>query len=264
MLASGGFSAAQLKYFAAVFMVIDHLGYFFGSTGYFPVWFRWIGRLSAPIFIFLLIESYSYTKNKEKLILRIYIANVLMGVIKTLLSSLITGGNGPRIDPNIFATYFLSLVLIRGAELIRSNENVTRKKGFFLLVSVLLVSIAGSFLPEAFLQSDPGQILLSFFPMIQHAEGSSFVLIIAFIFYLFREQPFLRNALYLSFNALLFLLALPYGVESLFSENYLWMAAFSVFFFYFYNKKRGHAPKWFFYIFYPTHIFLFYLIYLFL
>jgi len=44
----------SLKILALVFMVIDHIGLFFPDA---PIWFRYIGRMSAPIFIFCMVTG---------------------------------------------------------------------------------------------------------------------------------------------------------------------------------------------------------------
>ena len=50
-----------IKLLAAVLMVIDHIGMFF-----FPQaeWLRWIGRISLPLFAYMLAEGCRYTRNK--------------------------------------------------------------------------------------------------------------------------------------------------------------------------------------------------------
>ena len=50
----------QLKCIAALLMALDHLRAFFLSL---PLWFRYLGRLSAPIFFFLTVEGFFHTRN---------------------------------------------------------------------------------------------------------------------------------------------------------------------------------------------------------
>lgn len=52
-----------IKFLAAALMVIDHVGLLFFPT--LPI-FRWIGRLSLPLFAFAVSEGCRYTKNKTK------------------------------------------------------------------------------------------------------------------------------------------------------------------------------------------------------
>ena len=57
------FNSNTLKLIAAVSMLIDHMGLLL-----FPhiVWLRYIGRLAMPIFAFAIAEGCRYTKNKAK------------------------------------------------------------------------------------------------------------------------------------------------------------------------------------------------------
>lgn len=57
------FNANAIKFLAAALMVVDHVGLLFFPTS--PI-FRWIGRLSLPLFAFAVSEGCRYTKNKVK------------------------------------------------------------------------------------------------------------------------------------------------------------------------------------------------------
>ena len=48
----------QLKFLALLFMLIDHIHYFFEFTGAIPEVFFIIGRLSAYLFLFCMIEGF--------------------------------------------------------------------------------------------------------------------------------------------------------------------------------------------------------------
>jgi len=79
-------------------MVFDHISEFIANT---PVFFRWIGRLSAPIFFFCSAYSFDYTKSKKKYLIRLYLSGLFMSIIDYIL----------EIDNNIFRTIF-SMCLI--------------------------------------------------------------------------------------------------------------------------------------------------------
>ena len=56
-------NANAIKFLAAAIMVIDHVGLlFFPQTAI----FRYIGRVSMPLFAFAVSEGCRYTKNKTK------------------------------------------------------------------------------------------------------------------------------------------------------------------------------------------------------
>ncbi|MDD2375865.1 MAG: TraX family protein [Clostridia bacterium] len=74
----------QLKIIAIITMIIDHIGYYFSFilTDYMYITFRIIGRISMPIFVFLIIQGYFHTKNFKKYIFRIFtLAVVTQGLL---------------------------------------------------------------------------------------------------------------------------------------------------------------------------------------
>ncbi len=61
---------STLKLLAIIFMTIDHIGHFLpDSSFYMPM--RMIGRLAFPIFLFLIIQGYKHTSN-----IKLYIFNL--------------------------------------------------------------------------------------------------------------------------------------------------------------------------------------------
>lgn len=69
-----GLNSFQLKCIAVVTMIIDHTGAIL-----FPgnLMFRYIGRISFPIFAFLLVEGFFHTKDIKKYMLRLGIFAIL-------------------------------------------------------------------------------------------------------------------------------------------------------------------------------------------
>jgi TraX protein len=72
----------QLKLLAAIFMVIDHVGAVF-----FPdvVVLRVVGRLSFPIFIWLLVEGERHTRNFEQYCIRLLLLGIISQPIYQIL-----------------------------------------------------------------------------------------------------------------------------------------------------------------------------------
>ena len=75
------FDGTQLKLLALLFMLIDHIHYFFEFTGKVPGVFFVIGRLSAYLFLFCMVEGFSHTRSRIKYFLRVYMMAVGMGII---------------------------------------------------------------------------------------------------------------------------------------------------------------------------------------
>lgn len=66
-------NSEAVKIIALVTMLIDHIGYImYGhiDTGVYNV-LRGIGRISFPLFAFLIAEGFFYTKDEKKYLLRI-------------------------------------------------------------------------------------------------------------------------------------------------------------------------------------------------
>lgn len=64
-----------IKIIALILMLIDHIGEFFPDS---PIWFRWLGRIAAPLFFYALAVGFQHTRNRKKYLLRLYLANVGM------------------------------------------------------------------------------------------------------------------------------------------------------------------------------------------
>lgn len=68
-------SAYQIKIIALVFMTIDHIAaYGFEIpviSKYYSV-LRILGRISAPLFLYMVTESVRYTNSRSKYLLRLY------------------------------------------------------------------------------------------------------------------------------------------------------------------------------------------------
>jgi hypothetical protein len=74
----------HIKLLAAIFMVIDHVGVVF-----FPnvLAFRMVGRLSFPLFAWLLTQGEQHTRNIERYLLRL----VVLGIVSQPLNMGLTG-----------------------------------------------------------------------------------------------------------------------------------------------------------------------------
>ena len=66
-----------IKLIALLSMLIDHVGEFIPQS---PIWFRYIGRLSAPLFFYCSAWGFYYTRNRKKYMLRLYFLGILMSL----------------------------------------------------------------------------------------------------------------------------------------------------------------------------------------
>lgn len=69
-----GISQEALKLIACLTMLIDHIGAIFFPT---TVWFRMVGRISFPIYAFLLSEGIHHTRSLAKYGLRLFLVALI-------------------------------------------------------------------------------------------------------------------------------------------------------------------------------------------
>ena len=74
-----------IKIIALLLMTIDHLAVVFFSP-IDGVVFRIIGRSAAPLFVFLLVQSFFYTRSREKMLIRLYVGSVATSIVFVVIA----------------------------------------------------------------------------------------------------------------------------------------------------------------------------------
>ena len=214
-----------IKIIAVVSMTIDHIG-----GAFFPQYpaFRWIGRIAFPLFCYCLTVGMMYTGDIKKYLLRLGAFAVISQPFWILAfnSDDITGN---IFNLNIFFTLIVSLLGAWGFK--------ERKWWLFILALILLNVI--------------------------NFDYAMTGLILILIFYLCRNKPWLGAAVY----TLTYLpalngnmadpLALKIGGHAIGFEIF---ALLALPFIYIQTNSGLKISKWFFYIYYPAHLFAIYLI----
>lgn len=205
----------QLKIFALLFMTIDHIGFVF-ELG---LIFRIIGRLSFPIFAFLIYQGYVYTRSKIHYFLRLLIFGLVIEGTMQIISIYVDIND----DRNIFFTLSFGLLALI---IFDSKIHV-----FLRVISIsILVYMASR------LNFDYGWYGILF--------------ILSFYFYRYSFCiPFFLQVLLTVAHYLLFQLPVQY------------YALFSWIFILLYNNRRGYRMRYLFYIYYPLHLVILYLIF---
>lgn len=109
----------QLKIIAIITMIIDHIGYYFSfvMTDNLYLIFRAIGRISMPIFVFLIVQGYFKTSNFKKYIIRLFLLAIITQIIISLayminINFVPDYSVGIYAEYNILFSFVLSLFLI--------------------------------------------------------------------------------------------------------------------------------------------------------
>ena len=238
-------STFALKITALILMFLDHTGLYFEGA---PVWFRWLGRASYPLFLFSMVWGYHYTRNRKKYLLRLYLMSIFMTgfmyFIKIRFNAVVDYGYH-----NIFLSMFLVGVLISTIELFIKD----RKKGGILIGVIVLVQILYYMLPRffPFLRNLSGDTLTGVIPNLAMNEYGLEFVALGVLMYFLKEQKDVFTAVYLIFCICQFseeMLAAGTATQ--------WLMVLALPFMLSYNNQKGPGLKYFFYVFYPAHTFL--------
>ena len=253
-----GLDGFTLKIIALVLMTIDHTYEFFSSNGI-PIWFNWLGRLSAPLFFFTMAEGFFYTKNKITYIKRLYIFSVIMSLGKFISWKIyVQDSSYPIVRNNIFETFFLIGLNILVIEFSRDKNKESYKKTL-IIVAVILFQIILPIGAYTLFTESTVQIILSFLPCPLLCEGNLIFVALGIGFFYLRNNRKRMIMFYLIFSLVFFPFS-NFSFETAFYHNYQWMMIFSMPLMLLYNRKKGKGLKYLFYIYYSAHIFLFFFI----
>lgn len=265
-----GLTGFDIKFLALVFMLLDHIHYFFQFTGKVPVLFSWIGRLAGGLFLFTMVEGYTHTSNKKKYFSRIYLMSVFMAIIKSLMVIFhaLQRGDGFYAENSIFSTFVILIIMFKGIDYIRGKNFI---KGIGLVLSPFIINYAIIFIFQLlvvpFFSMDMANniylIVTSFIPSPFMVEGGLFLIITGILLYVFRENRELQFISYGIFTlawmiGIPLIFIRPISLKLMFTNYYEWMSVFALIFMFLYNGEKGKSMKKLFYIFYPAHVYILY------
>lgn len=222
------FNGFQLKMLMAILMLVDHIAQFLPNI---PIWFHYLGRIVAPIFFFMLVEGFVHTSNRIKYMKRLFIWGVVMFGGSRILELILPYEQ--YIPNNIFLSLASCFALLYIVDLIEKVEDSKAKTK--LTIYAVIISFLALF-----------------------TEASYLGIGMALIFYFFRERKLALSISYIILSSIF--LGGGFSYENLFLINYQWMMVFSLPFILMYNGERGRSLKYFFYGFYPLHIWILYII----
>ena len=208
-------SGNALKILAAIFMTIDHIGVIL-----FPrvLILRIIGRLALPIYAFMIAEGCKYTRNKKK-----YFGMVFgLGAICQIVYYLFDGS----LYFSILITFSLSILMVYALQYWKQKK--TALSGL-----VFVSSVVATYLLNQWLTIDYGfwGCMLPVFAAMYH------------------RTEYDRNSTNIT------MLGIGLVFLGLSTDAIQCLALLALPLLYAYNGKRGKLNlKYFFYIFYPTHL----------
>ena len=227
----------QIKYIAITAMLMDHTAVFFLQPGKHPaltvlyIFMRTLGRITAPVMFYFLTEGYRYTSSKFKYGLRL----LCFGILSQIPYSLVRHGDISSSDLNVIITLFMSFLMLVVADKMKEKA----LKGVVVFIFMILTSF-----------SDWGVL------------GPFMV----WLFYIYRED---RKKQLISYASLCLaqMVAAVFIVSAGNIEWYevVWQIGLLLpgLLIYLYNGESGKKNifnKWHFYLFYPLHFIVFWLV----
>jgi len=232
-------TTSMLKIIACVLMLIDHMG-----AALFPeaIMLRMIGRLSFPIFAYLIAIGYSKTNSFSKYLYRLLIFAAVSQIpfslafsegisIHSLYDFLKFFVGNPIPHLNVFFTLAVGLIAIRVWDKGEASNN-----------KIIAVSILG--------------IAAQFFSTDYGIYGVAMIL----AFYIFKDSKIKivisQTIVFILFYASqILLMSLNYPSVSI---RLIWfnqaLSLISLIFIFTFNGRKGKDLKYFFYAFYPVHL----------
>ena len=216
-------SAFMLKFIAFFLMVMDHIFFYIADT---PIWFTYLGRIVAPIYFFLLVESFFHTRDRKKFTIRLFSFSFIAFIVLNVMF---------KQPMNIFASMAMGILMLDIIEFIKKNKGnvLTTILGVIGVIVVAILSL--------------------------YTEASYYGVGMILIFYFLRNNKLLMSLSYILFSIfeVLFVAGTEFFVQELFIGNYQWMMVFAILPILLYNGKPGNRSeffKYFFYVGYIVHI----------
>lgn len=253
-------NATTLKLIAVVLMFLDHVHQMYAWNGA-PLWLTMLGRPVFPMFLFIAAESFHYTSNRKKYLQRLFIGSCGMTIFTFILQFAVPNRNIVLMN-NAFSTFFVTALYMQFWDWF---VNGIRNRNWLQVIKAVLccfIPVLCAFpmfllgdltskmeLPLVFVRFLAMFALL--LPNIITVEGGFSLIILGVLFYIFRKKRYVQILFLFLLSAISYVIA-GGGIQ--------WLMCFAAIPMLLYNGTKGKGMKNFFYVFYPLHIALLYLL----
>ena len=215
-------SSSALKLIAALTMLVDHVGLLFFTE---ELWWRVVGRISFPLFAFLIAEGYRRTSNLQGYAGRLFLFAVFSQIPFTLF---LHAAGYEDVGLNIFFSLSAGLIALA----VTTKHPVCHSVPFIIFISFVAELLRFDYGAYGILT-----VLASYCLLQRKTIGT---VLLAFLPFLQTTMQAIAGIFFVQFTAVL---SLPFALL--------------------YNGRRGMPlPRYFFYWFYPVHLLLLWLMWL--
>lgn len=230
------FTTAHLKYIAIIAMLLSHISqtgflYMLGADYYqIAGTFTLIGRIAMPIFCFFTVQAVIFTKDIKK-----YFTRMLLFALVSEVPFDLAFREAPVYweSQNVIFTLLIGAIAIYLIDLIWKSDNHPLVKFIAILLVACIMPILANVMRTDY--SSKGVIAIILMYLARNSKVLTCIaILIGFYFEFIMPGGFT---------------AMTYGVVYLSIPLIL-----------LYNAQKGKQNRWVFYIFYPTHLFILYLL----
>lgn len=229
-----------------VFMLLDHLWATI-LTG--QQWMTNVGRLAFPIFAFMIAEGYFRTRNIKKYMSRL----LVFALISEIPFNLMTGGGWLYpYHQNVLWTFLIAIICMIGIDKIKVSSKHIAVKNILIILIVFLGWIIGTITLVDYYGF--GILTVLTFYAFHQKKWWSYLAQLLILYYINVE---LLGGLYFEVHLFGVTLEVVQQGLALLALPIIWL----------YNGERGYHKKWwqyFCYAFYPLHMMVLYLIFMFM
>lgn len=220
-----------LKIIAVITMILDHVRYAVPVTECFIT--KYGGRLSFPIFAFLITEGLIHTKSRKKYFMRMLAFACISQIPFMLFRTLILD----KFMLNIMFTFLFAILGIVIVEFFHDREELSNLYKFFIVVATLFtILLVGYKIP---------------------VDYGWFGILTVWLFYFIRDKKFLRTVSYIILVIIYYISRFIPHIELIDIWSVVCTALPGIIIL-FYNGREGKKLKYFFYLFYPIHMLIIY------
>ena len=221
----------QIKLLAITATTIDHIAFIFvkPDTALYYV-MRLIGRMTAPIMTFMLVEGFRYTRSRSRYLLRL--------VAFALISQ----------------PFYIRMLFGH------AQASVLEYLTHWNVIFTLAVALLSLMLLESQISAAPRLILVGVcISLAQFGDWSYMIPVWAIIFYVFRDDQKKRTMIFMLTSLAMTHILVLSNAESALTLSYQFGTLLALLPIRLYIGKRGSgkqgvASKWLYYIYYPLHM----------
>ncbi|MCM1287810.1 MAG: conjugal transfer protein TraX [Clostridium sp.] len=236
-----------LKLIAILCMTIDHIGAVVGTkyvdgnvylSGILKADVYWIlrdiGRIAFPIFCYLIVEGYYHTRNAWRYVLRLFIFALISQIPFSLA---IYKAPFSFSSLNVFFTLCMGLICVILLDsyrnhIIQEKHTASEYRPMSVQTALIFICIIG----------------ITALSVLLNTDYSIFGILLILVFYIFRDKPV---KILIAMLICIFLFENPRELFALISIIPIAL----------HNGKKGPSIKYTFYMYYPLHLTILYLIY---